>query len=374
MRRISSLERVQIALNHKTPDRVPLDLGGYVSGIHIVAYKKLVELLGLDSSFDIYEKTQQLASVDEKVLKILGVDSRYIHIDSKPIREYSSTKGIFIIDEWGVTRFMPTGGYYYDLYDYPLKNKSLSEIKRYKWPINNNIGNINNLRMRVEEFKKNRLAIFTNFQGILERAWELRGIDNILFDLIKNKEIAEYIFDKVLEIFKLKYSHFLNEFGEYLTVILMSDDLGTQNSLIFSPKLYKELLKPRHYELIDFIKSKTKAKIGLHSDGAIVPLINDFIEIGIDILNPIQVSVKCLSNTRKLKEIYGDKLCFWGGIDTQYILPFGNIYEVKREVRKRVSDLSKKGGMLLSSVHNIQPEVKPENIIAMFETAKKVKL
>ena len=374
MKNVNSIERVLTALNHKTPDRVPIDLGGYVSGINIVAYNNLVNFLGLKLDCCIYEKTQQLAVIDEEILKILGVDSRYIHINNKPIKEYFNTEGNFIIDEWGVTRFMPKGGYYYDIFDCPLSNKSLSEIKMYEWPMNDNIDNINNLKKKVKEYKENGFAIFTNFQGILERSWELRGIENILVDLITNKEVAEFIFDKVIEVFKLKYGRFLDEFGKYLTVILMSDDLGTQNSLLFSPKLYRDLLKNRHYEIVKFFKSKTKAKIGLHSDGAILPLINDFIEIGIDILNPVQVSAKCLNDTKKLKEEFGNSLCFWGGIDTQHILPFGDVIEVKREVEKRISDLSNKGGMILSPIHNIQSEVKPENIIAMCETAKNFKL
>jgi uroporphyrinogen decarboxylase len=157
--------------------------------------------------------------------------------------------------------------------------------------------------------------------------------------------------------------------GDNVDVVLCPDDLGMQSGPLISPQLYRKLVKPRHRRLFDTIKSHTNAKLLLHSDGAIAPIIGDLIDIGVDILNPIQVSAAGMGDTARLKKEFGTHLSFWGAIDTQQVLPFGTPEEIRAEVKARIEDLAPGGGYVLSAVHNIQAEVPPENVCAMFEAA-----
>jgi uroporphyrinogen decarboxylase len=134
--------------------------------------------------------------------------------------------------------------------------------------------------------------------------------------------------------------------------------------------MYRKLLKPRHKRIVEFLRSHAKnAKILYHCCGAVATLIPDLIDLGIDALNPVQVAAKGMEDTRKLKALYGKELTFWGGIDTQWALPFGTSEDVRMEVRRRIEDLAMGGGFVLAAVHNIRPEVKPENICALFDAA-----
>ncbi len=176
--------------------------------------------------------------------------------------------------------------------------------------------------------------------------------------------------DKLTE-FKIQYwDKVLDEAGGIIDVALFEDDLGQQNSTMISPKMYRELIKPHHETLISFIKNKTSKpiRIMMHSDGSIYDLIPDLIEIGVDILNPIQISAAKMDSCQ-LKREFGSELLFWGaGVDTQGVLAFGSVAEVKDDVKRRIDDLAPGGGFVFAAVHNIQPQVPPENIMAMRET------
>ena len=161
---------------------------------------------------------------------------------------------------------------------------------------------------------------------------------------------------------------FLDAVGRYIHVFRTADDLATQRGLLVSLSLYRRLLKPVYKRYFDSVRSKIDAKIFYHSCGNITGLIDDLAEIGVDIINPVQVSA--LGYTATLKARFGHKVAFWGGIDTQHVLPYGSVPEVEAEVRKRITDLGPGGGFVVAPVHNIQPDVPPENILAMFEVAR----
>jgi len=184
-----------------------------------------------------------------------------------------------------------------------------------------------------------------------------------------NRDFLQALMDKILDI-DLKIGKRLFEaIGKYVDLVFVHDDLATQESLMFSPERYKEVVKPRHQEIFNFIKTHRNAKVIYHCDGAIYPIINDFIEIGVDALNPVQVSAQGM-DARSLKREFGDRLSFWGGIDTHRVLRQGSPEDVREEVKKQIEILGKGGGYILAAVHNIQDDVKPENIVAMFEAAK----
>jgi uroporphyrinogen decarboxylase len=161
----------------------------------------------------------------------------------------------------------------------------------------------------------------------------------------------------------------LEAVGDNVDVVVCADDLGMQNGPLISPDLYRRMIRPRQQRLYEVIKSHTKAALLLHSDGAIAQFIGDFIDVGVDVLNPVQVSAAGMGDTKWLKQEFGEHVSFWGGVDTHHILPFGTPDEVRDQVRRRIEDLAPGGGYVLASVHNIQAEVPPENVCAMFEAA-----
>lgn len=356
-------ERVITALNHKEPDRIPFDLGGYQSGIHIIAYNKLKRHLGIDPQTEISERLQQLAKIDEKILERLKVDTRFIYPESKTLKEEKNP----YVDEWGTKRGMPKGNLYYDMMEYPLAEASIEDIKKYQGPAPEDMGITEEFGKRAKYLYENTdYALVTTFPGVFEKSWELRGIQQMFMDIGLNKKLIVALFDKVLEIEIKIYKRLLSLIGEYLQIVLFTEDLGTESGLLISPQFYREVLKPCQKELIQNIKRYTNAKVAMHSDGAIRPLIKDFIEVGVDIINPVQASADGM-NTKELKRDFGKDLCFWGGIDTQKILPFGSPDEVEEEVKRRIEDLALGGGYLFASCHNIQADVPPENIMAMCE-------
>jgi uroporphyrinogen decarboxylase len=197
----------------------------------------------------------------------------------------------------------------------------------------------------------------------------LRGHAQFYMDLISNRDFVTALLDRLLDIEMRLARNVLEVVGDYIQVVRVSDDLGTEHGPIISPNLYRELIKPRQKTLYQFIKNNTRAKLLLHSCGSVYQLIPDFIEIGVDALNPVQVSARDM-DTGKLKKEFGDKLTFWGGgCDTQKVLPMGTLEEVKQEVKKRIRELAPGGGFIFTPVHNIQYDVSPEKICALYDTA-----
>lgn len=189
-------------------------------------------------------------------------------------------------------------------------------------------------------------------------------------DIASDEKFTESLLDKVLKVKKKIYDRFLDITGRYLDLVKVSDDIGTQTSLLFSPDFHRRIVKPKHKELVSFIKSKTDAKVAIHSDGAIIPVLRDLIKAGFDVINSVQINTYGIDSL-KLKKDFEDKVSFCGAIDSQKVLPFNTPYEIAKEVRIKIEDLALSGGYILAPCHNIQPGVPPENICAMFEAAIK---
>jgi uroporphyrinogen decarboxylase len=196
-------------------------------------------------------------------------------------------------------------------------------------------------------------------------------MDQWFLNLASDPDFVHALMRKLTDLMRAAVEMLLSEAGEYIDVLVTGDDLGSQKSPFISTAMYRQLIKPCHAELFSAIKARSKAKIFYHSDGNIYPLLNDLIEIGIDLLNPVHVSAKDMGDTARLKREFGSKLSFCGAIDTQTVLPHGSVDDVRREVRQRIKDLAPGGGYILASVHCIQPDVPPENVCAMFDEAVK---
>jgi uroporphyrinogen decarboxylase len=197
----------------------------------------------------------------------------------------------------------------------------------------------------------------------------VRGFEDWFTDLAADKRLAAALFDAAAEHNTALAEELLKEAGDLVDVVAISEDLGFQNGLIVSPELYRELFKPRHRKYFETVKKYTSAFIHLHSCGSIYKLIPDLIELGVDVLNPVQVAARDMDSSILGPE-FGDRLSFWGAIDTQRVLPKGTPEEVKSEVKRRIRDLAPSGGYILAAVHNIQPGVPVENIIAMYEAGR----
>lgn len=368
---MNSRERIRKTINHQEPDRVPLDLGGIVSGITRTAYRNLIgELnLSISSSECLIDRIQQLVKPDEKILDRFQIDTRYAYQEVPPeIWSKDSLDSIWV-DEWGIKRRFT--GLYFDMIEHPLSQvESVADLKKLSWPNpRQNQDCYDLLQSQVEKLHQSEKAIIINVIGsCFEFGWYLRGFEKMMIDLVSNPDLACAILDIMLEYQIGQFDELLSRTGNLVDVILCGDDLATQNSPFVSLELYRKFIKPRQKKLYDFIKTKTNAPIFYHSCGAVSSFIPELIEIGVQILNPIQVKAKGM-DLRKLKKEYGKQIVFWGGVDTQYVLPFGKPSEIRDEVRRRIDELAPGGGYVLSAVHNIQADVPPQNIIAMFEEA-----
>ncbi len=203
-----------------------------------------------------------------------------------------------------------------------------------------------------------------------ERAHAMQGMEPYLLNMAMDPDFARAMLEKIADYCKQLMGHFLDELGDNVDIIKIGDDLGTQNSLLISPKMYRDILKPIHADFISFIKSRTKAKILFHSCGDVAPLIPDFIDIGVDILNPIQTSTGSISDLPSLKKQFGKNMVFCGGIDSHRILPFGSVDEVRQEVRRVMQALGPGGGCMIGAVHTVMNDVPPENILAMVDAVE----
>ncbi len=375
---MNSRERVLTALKHKEPDRVPFDIGGSVTtGIHKVAYKNLLEYLGIKNREIItIEYLQQLAMIDEDILTRFNVDIRPIatnmpeHLMPEFFIEENHEK---FYDQFNIKWRKPLEyGLYFDLEEQPFSNfTSVKEVEEFEFPDPLESSRYIGVSEKAQAIKDNTNAAITLAgitAGITEVACWLRGMENFMVDMMLDRKMAEAILDKVM-VFKAKFwEEALLSFGDLIDVVIEADDLGTQTSQLFSPKQYRDIIKPRHKIIFDTIKkAKPDVFIFLHSCGNIYDLIPDLIEIGVDAINPVQVTAKDM-DTKRLKKEFGNDLTFWGGgIDSVNILNKATPEQVKDEVKRRIHDLAPGGGFIFSAVHNIQPDVPPENIIAMIE-------
>jgi len=374
MKEMTSRERVLAALNHEEPDRVPVDIGSSITTTMVLAgYKKLKKYLGINESPNIViSRMFQSVKMDERILKRFQVDFRPVFYRGPTKWKDIEGPNDTYVDEWGLKLKRAANGFYYDMIDHPLKNATIEDLEAYNWPDPLDPGRFKGIEEEARELHENTDYAIVGpgcSVGFFELSWYLRSLEQLFMDMVLNPNFVHALFRKVLDIRKSILGEYLKRVGKYLDVVYSADDLGTQKSPLMSPDLYRKMVKPYQKELFTFIKERTDAKIFYHSCGDVYPLIPDLIEIGVDALNPVQVTANDM-DTKKLKEKFGNKITFWGAIDTQHVLPYGTLKEVKEEVKKRIKDLAPGGGYVLAPVHAIQPDVPPDNILCMCEAAR----
>ena len=374
---LTSQQRLQLTLQHREPDRVPLDIGSNSStGIAVRAYKRLRERYEITSTIELADQVQQLAAIDEALLDRLEVDTRGVS-PGLPIptdRAYEQDGDYrYFTDPFGIRFAMPiAGGVYFDMVEHPLPGStSREDIARYRFPEPEPVPPQHLAAMRRWARRDNPPAIVLEATpgGILEISSWLRGYESFFLDLAGDPRLAAYLMERVLDYKLACWAAFFRTVEGDFEVVFESDDLGVQNGPMISPEVYRTYLKPLHRRLFDGIRAMAPrpVSIALHSCGSVHEFLPDLIEIGLDILNPVQVSAQGM-DTKSLKERFGRDLTFWGGgVDTQRVLPFGTPQEVRDEVRRRIDDLAPGGGFVFATVHNIQAFVPLENIVAMLE-------
>ncbi len=364
-------ERVLTALGHGEPDRVPLDLGGLSTTIEVDPYQELKVHLGIKSETKLFLRDH--VDPPEELLKEFQIDTRYIRIGRPQNFKVRIDADNSYLDEWGTRWRKPESSLYWDPVDWPLKDATIEALEAYEWPNPNDPGRTAGLRAEARRLREETdYAIVADMPvlGIFETAGVcLRGIERFMMDLVLDKPFAEALLNKLADLHIELYGRYLDAVGEYIDVVVVSDDLGGEHAPLISPEIYREMVKPAQKRLWRFIKSKTKAYLFMHTCGSVYRLIPDLIELGVDILNPVQVAAKDMDTTR-LKKEFGNRLTFWGGVDTQKVLPYGSPQDVEEEVKKRIADLAPGGGYVLTAVHNIQAGVSPENICAMYDAAR----
>lgn len=377
---MTSRERVLTALDHKEPDRVPIIIGtSNTTGLKMKPYRRLKEYLGIQSEDKYIYDWPELGTAlpDEKTLERLHGDARGV-LDRLPqaIRERNRKRPAHApcIDDWGSGQKEIEDGVWYPGIHPMSASTSLDDIEKYPWPDMDDPYRVAHVKEEVQKLaRENRYAIIGTPWLLfpLERAFAMQGMDKFLTNMIDSPDFARALLEKIAGLCKTLMGHFLDAAGEDLDIIKIGDDIGTQDSLLMSPKMYRQILKPVHADYISFIKSKTKAKVFFHTDGDVFNLIEDFIEIGVDILNPIQTAAGKMANIDELKKRFGARLTFCGAIDTQRILPFGAPKQVAAEVQRVLRIMAPGGGYMVASVHTIMNEVPPENILAMVDAVEK---
>ena len=372
---MTSRERVQTVLNHEIPDRVPIILGvSNATGIKMKPYQRVKMLAGIDAPDNYIYDWPELgtAKVDEQTMVRLHSDVRgVLDLFPKEVQERNKNREPHspCLDDWGMGQVEIEPGVWFPAY-HPLADATtIKELEDYPgWPEMDDPYRVAHVKDEAQNLADEKwFAIMATpwLMFPLERAFGLQGMDKFLMNLAMVPDFAVAMLKKNLELCKQHLGHFLEAIGDNIDLIKIGDDLGSQDRLMISPRMYRQMLKPLHADLIRFIKERTKAKIFFHTDGDVFDLIEDFIEIGVDILNPIQTSAGKMADLQGLKQRYGSRLVFCGAIDTQHILPHGTSEEVRQEVRRVINILGDGGGYMLASVHTIMNEVPPENILAM---------
>jgi uroporphyrinogen decarboxylase len=390
-------ERVMAALEHRMSDRVPVDLGSsIVTGINAMGYARLKRHLGLSGPVRVNNVILLLAEVESPALERWGVDvlpvPRYFAAPGAPLsgrwREHPlpdgtpalfpegftpriRADGAWELDEDGVPASVlaPGSGSFVPA-RFPLAGAILEKLEAWQPPriTDEELEFLSRTARRL--YEDTDKALFGWFNGsIFEQSQLLCGWDEFLVRLYTDPPFADRLLAKLTEATVRDLKLYLDAVGRYIQVVGFGDDFGFQGGLQIAPELFRARIKPHLARIYATAHAASPAKVFLHSCGSVVELIEDFIRIGVDILNPVQTSAAGMEPER-LKREFGRRICFWGGgADAQRVLPLGTPQEVRRDVRRRLEVFGEGGGFVFAPIHNLQADVPPENVAAMYEEA-----
>ena len=349
-------DRVQITLNHKEPDRCPMQISftpEFAERLRASMEIQGIQVHNPHGGGNTYELERSLGQ--DMLLTSVGWANSYYMDD----RAY--------VDEWGVSWDLqpyetPYGtGHYTEMVGHPLADDTA--ISSYRPPDPNRPELYTDATQTVTEFKDDYWIVGVTVTTILETAWALRGLEQMLLDMALDPDLANHLLDIPYH-YHLAAAKKLVDCG--VDMIWTGDDIGSQHGMMISPRMWRKYLKPRMANFISELKEiNPDIKLAYHSDGDIMPIIPELIEIGLDVLNPIQPASM---DPAQIKNEFGDKLCFWGSIDEQHTLPFGSAADVAAEVRLRMETIGRNGGLILAPTHHVQLDTPLENFWAMADT------
>jgi uroporphyrinogen decarboxylase len=370
---MNSKERALRAFNHEEPDRVPLEGVAWGEWSYPFLRNVLLPYLGLEAG----ELSGSTGFCEEQDLlaRTLGIDFRPVTSDPPTDFQrraefdplFENAWGLRIAsdilqDEWGIQRQLNATKTQSRVIRHPLKGAE--GLDQYVFPDPEAPGRFDSAEKLASLWGDEYAISASPADGFFLQGWYLRGFEDLILDMHSNPAFVDQLFDKLLE-FYLSAGRHLAEIG--VDIYVLSDDVAMQTGLIISPRLWRRYVKPRVAKLVSSLKQLGMRTL-YHSDGNVEPLIPDLIEVGIDALNPIQP--ECM-DPAKTKELYGEKLCLSGTISVQETLPFGSVEDVKDEVEKRIVTCGSGGGLIICPSNQATIDVKPENFVAVYESAKK---
>ncbi len=355
-----------------------VDFGKHFGSFHRLAYENLkayLKEIRVEGEPKILDRMAQNVVLDEAICQRLGLDFRWVVPNWVGVRDVELDGKPGYVDMWQTPHKWTDIGNYYAIADQPLgqENLTIAGVEAFAWPDPHDPAMFAGLADQARDWSEQTDYVVGADGikvGILQTSSQLRGYDKLFMDFALNPELAHALLRKISDLINDMYREYLKVVGPYVQVVCITDDQGTQNSLMVSPEMFREFIKPYLQAQIEAIKETADAKVLMHCDGAIRPILADLIEIGVDIINPIQTVVKGFEDTRLLKAEYGDRICFHGAIDVQQVLPNATPAEARQEVARRIHDLGSEGGYILAPCHNINVDIPVENVMAMFEAAQ----
>ena len=377
---MTSRDRVITAINHEQADRIPLVIGvSNATGIKMKPYQGIKKIAGIEAPDNYLYDWPELgtAEVDEETMLRLHSDVRgVLDLEPENVRRRNRQREPHsdCIDSWGSGQTEITPGDWFPGIHPLTEARSVEDLELYQgWPDMSDPSRIAHVKETARRLAGDKQFAVLATPWLLfpfERAHAMQGMETFLMNMVTDRDFARALLEKIAHYCKQLMGPFLEQLGDNVDIIKIGDDLGTQESLMISPRMYRQILKPVHADFISFIRERTNAKVMFHSDGDVAPLIDDFIEMGIDILNPIQTSAGTMSDLPTLKKRYGKDIVFCGGIDSHRILPYGSVAEVREEVRRVIQALGPGGGCMIGAVHTVMNDVPPENVLAMVDAVE----
>ncbi len=367
---MTSRERVLCTLEHREPDRVPLDMA-----LTVDVYHRLRKHLGLPPEPDKAVGAWTNVSSSQDLLDAMRLDIYTTGLQPPANWSPPETDDGLFYDEWGIGRekvVRDDGSYYFEMVKFPLADATLKDIEDYPWPDPDDPGRVEGLREKVLDVveQTDRAIMFKPSNSIWEQSWWVYGMEKWMLDMAMQPEIVCAIMDKVTDIAVRLMEVGMDAVGDLVDIVRLSgEDLGTQMAPMISPAMFEEMVRPRFERFWNVAREKIaeknpQAKLMVHSCGNVRAFIPSWIEMGLDILDPIQPQAKGMEPDG-LKADFGEQLVFHGGIDLQHVLPFGTPEEVMDEVRRYIRALAPGGGYIVAPAHNVQSDVPPANLVAI---------